>query len=281
MNPPQPFISSIKCPLAGCPCQVNYKIQRFVDQLHLHHQSDMKCLCTQLLFTWSDSKVMRLIFSWLYWQYCSPLTWTAFDLGPSSILTCSGKAVQCLSVEEVLDMSGSVGEPRLWKWKHGTSRNVMPSFFVLNSVTLPPQHMVYFSWPLEMMQCQEHKPFRWHKMFSEGRTLVEDEQHNGRPSATGTGDNTARVRELVRADRRLTVRMITDGEHEPGNRTFDTDWRIGDEKNLWQDGTQESHRATAGCAVERSFWHPNALRWGYSLLTHLISHLATSFCFKK
>ena len=39
--------------------------------------------------------------------------------------------------------------------------------------------------------------FRWHKMFSEGRTLVEDEQHSGRPSATGTGDNTARVRELL------------------------------------------------------------------------------------
>jgi len=49
--------------------------------------------------TRSDSKVMRLIFSWLYWQYRSPLTWTAFDLRPSSILTCSGMAVHCLSVE--------------------------------------------------------------------------------------------------------------------------------------------------------------------------------------
>jgi len=42
---------------------------------------------------------MRLIFSWLYWQYRSPLTRTAFDLGPSSILSCSGIAVSCLSVE--------------------------------------------------------------------------------------------------------------------------------------------------------------------------------------
>jgi len=55
---------------------------------------------------------MRLIFSWLYWQYCSPLKRTAFDLGPSSISTCSGMAVQCLSVEEELDMSGDVCEPR-------------------------------------------------------------------------------------------------------------------------------------------------------------------------
>jgi len=37
-------------------------------------------------------------------------------------------------------------------------------------------------------------------------------------------------------------------EHEPGNRSFDTEWRMGDEKNLWQDGAQESHRATAGWA---------------------------------
>jgi hypothetical protein len=38
--------------------------------------------------------------------------------------------------------------------------------------------------------------FRWHKMISEARTLVEYERRSGRPSATRTGDNTARVREL-------------------------------------------------------------------------------------
>jgi len=36
-----------------------------------------------------------------------------------------------------------------------------------------------------------------HKMFSEGRTIIEDEQHSGQPSKTRTSDNTARVRELV------------------------------------------------------------------------------------
>ena len=54
-------------------------------------------------------------------------------------------------------------------------------------------------------------------------------------------------------------------EHEPGNRSFDTDWRIGDEKHLCPDGAQESHRATARCAVERSFWHRDAMRWCRSL----------------
>jgi len=33
--------------------------------------------------------------------------------------------------------------------------------------------------------------FRWRKIFSEGRTFVEDEQRSGRPSTTRTSDNTA------------------------------------------------------------------------------------------
>ena len=52
--------------------------------------------------------------------------------------------------------------------------------------------------------------FRWHKMFSEGRTLDEDEQSSGQPSTTRTSYNTAPVRELVRSDRRLTVKMVAD-----------------------------------------------------------------------
>jgi len=37
-------------------------------------------------------------------------------------------------------------------------------------------------------------------MFSEGRTLTEDEEPSGWPSATQAGDNMAWVRELVRFD---------------------------------------------------------------------------------
>jgi len=46
------------------------------------------------ILTRSNSKVTRLIFFWLYWQYCSPLTQTAIDLDPSSIPNCSGMALQ-------------------------------------------------------------------------------------------------------------------------------------------------------------------------------------------
>jgi hypothetical protein len=65
--------------------------------------------------------------------------------------------------------------------------------------------------------------FRSQNVFSEGRNLVEGEQRSGRTSATRTGDSTARVGDLIRSDRRLTVRMITDEViHKPGNCSSDS-----------------------------------------------------------
>ena len=59
----------------------------------------------------------------------------------------------------------------------------MPSFFVLNSVTMPLQQALRDD---AMTRAQA---FHWQKMFAKARTLVEDEQRSGRPSATRTGDN--------------------------------------------------------------------------------------------
>ncbi|GFV00607.1 HTH_48 domain-containing protein [Trichonephila clavipes] len=50
--------------------------------------------------------------------------------------------------------------------------------------------------------------FRRFKAFSEGRESIEDEPRSGRPSVSKTAENVVRVRDLVRSDRRLTVRMI-------------------------------------------------------------------------
>jgi len=53
------------------------------------------------------------------------------------------------------------------------------AFFVLNSVTMPPQQMENFSMPLEMIKMSRAQTFRWYGMFSESRTFVEDEQRIG------------------------------------------------------------------------------------------------------
>ncbi|GFV66329.1 protein GVQW3 [Trichonephila clavipes] len=50
--------------------------------------------------------------------------------------------------------------------------------------------------------------FRWFKAFSERRESIEHESRSGRPSVSQTAENVVRDRDLVRSDRRLTVRMI-------------------------------------------------------------------------
>jgi len=51
--------------------------------------------------------------------------------------------------------------------------------------------------------------FRWHKAFLDGRENVEEETRSGRPCTSKTDENVTKVRDLVRPDRRLTVRMIS------------------------------------------------------------------------
>jgi hypothetical protein len=50
--------------------------------------------------------------------------------------------------------------------------------FVLNSVTVPPQHMEKLVKSFVDDAMSRAQAFRWHKMFSEGRTIVEEEQHS-------------------------------------------------------------------------------------------------------
>ena len=52
--------------------------------------------------------------------------------------------------------------------------------------------------------------FEWHWSFKEGREEVEDDHRSGRPFTSRTDENAERVRQKVRSDRRLTVRMIAD-----------------------------------------------------------------------
>ena len=46
--------------------------------------------------------------------------------------------------------------------------------------------------------------------FSEGRESVTDEERSGQPTTSRTEENIAKVRKIVRENRRLTVRSVTE-----------------------------------------------------------------------
>ena len=50
--------------------------------------------------------------------------------------------------------------------------------------------------------------YEWHKRFREGRTNIKDDPRTRRPSSSTADENVERVREIVRADRRITVDSI-------------------------------------------------------------------------
>ena len=50
--------------------------------------------------------------------------------------------------------------------------------------------------------------FEWQKRFLEGQKECEDDQRSGRPVANRTDNNINRVKQLMRVDCRLTVRII-------------------------------------------------------------------------
>jgi len=52
--------------------------------------------------------------------------------------------------------------------------------------------------------------YKWMRRFSEGRESVTDEESSGRPTTSRTEENIAKVRQILRENRRLTVRSIAE-----------------------------------------------------------------------
>ena len=81
--------------------------------------------------------------------------------------------------------------------------------------------------------------FEWHWRFKEGREEVEDDHGSGRPSTSRTDENVERVRQKVRSDRRLTVRIIVDELGLNSERGMENHYgRIGVEEDLCKNGTK-------------------------------------------
>ena len=54
------------------------------------------------------------------------------------------------------------------------------------------------------------KTSEWYSRFKSGRRSFEDDLHPGRPSTSHTEETVARVREIIRADRYLTIREVAE-----------------------------------------------------------------------
>ena len=82
------------------------------------------------------------------------------------------------------------------------------------------------------------------KCFSEGRESVTDEERSGQPATSRTEENIAKIRQIVRENRQLTVRSIAeqvniDRETVKKILTEDLDMR-----KCVQNGPNGSHRRT-------------------------------------
>jgi len=52
--------------------------------------------------------------------------------------------------------------------------------------------------------------YNWVKRFYEGREIVTDEERSGLPATSRTEEDIAKVRQILRENRRLTVRIIAE-----------------------------------------------------------------------
>lgn len=52
--------------------------------------------------------------------------------------------------------------------------------------------------------------YKWYERFKSGNESVEDEKRSGRPSTSKTDENVQKVAKMVRSNRRLTIRELTE-----------------------------------------------------------------------
>ena len=52
--------------------------------------------------------------------------------------------------------------------------------------------------------------YKWVKCFSDGRESVTEEERSGQPATSRTEENIAKIRQIVRENRRLTVKSIAE-----------------------------------------------------------------------
>ena len=52
--------------------------------------------------------------------------------------------------------------------------------------------------------------YKWYKLFTEGREVVNDDARPGRPSTSTTDENVEKVKKIVMENRRITIREVAE-----------------------------------------------------------------------
>ena len=81
--------------------------------------------------------------------------------------------------------------------------------------------------------------------FSEGRGSITDEERSGRPATSRTEENIAKLRQILRENRRLTVRSRVEQvniDRETVRKILTED--IDDEEGVCKNGPKGAHRIT-------------------------------------
>ena len=116
--------------------------------------------------------------------------------------------------------------------------------------------------------------YKWFERFRNCCESVEDEERSGRPSTSKTPENVEIVNEMIRSNRRLTIRVVSE----------DLNISYGSVQNILNDlrnGQTVSSSVMTTLRVTHRFWYGSfcqikILRCVFVHLIHRISHRATS-----
>jgi len=109
--------------------------------------------------------------------------------------------------------------------------------------------------------------YNWVKRFSEGSECVTDKERSGWPATSGTEENIAKIRQIVRENRRLTVRSIAEQvniEREIVRKilTEDLDMRMRVQK--WSQRSSPKNKSKEQSQFAKTFWRGTMTFWTVS-----------------
>ena len=124
--------------------------------------------------------------------------------------------------------------------------------------------------------------YKWVKRFSEGKESVTDEESSGRPATSRTEEDLAKVHQMVRGNRQLTVRSIaekvnTDRETVRKILSEDLEMRRVCAKMVPKELTEEQKQRRV--TISQDLWGSKMTFWAAS--SQVMKHGSTNMTLKR